>query len=150
MAKSGQCNSQKRHPVHSLGRSMTGAPMSLWPITFFGQKALQIPHDLHHAGIITGVYSLLRFPDFFAEGILDLSVISGSYSAVLSSLRFTVIISFVSIIPIGENRNRPFGQKLVIQAGNSSLKQLLTLRRSYHGGIFQSRWNFHHLFNEFD
>ena len=76
MAKSGQCNSQKRHPIQSSGRSITGAPISLLPITFLGQKALQIPHDLHHAGIIWGEYFFLLFLLSFSAGGLDLCIIS--------------------------------------------------------------------------
>jgi len=62
--------------MHASGFSMTGAPVSSHPITFLGQKALQIPQDLHHAGIITGVYDFLRFEAFFSAELFDLAVIS--------------------------------------------------------------------------
>jgi hypothetical protein len=47
MAKSGQCNSQKRQPIQSSALTTVGEPVSSRSMTFLGQKALQIPQALH-------------------------------------------------------------------------------------------------------
>jgi len=47
-AKSGQRMTHRVQATQSCGRATTGAPSRSASKTFFGQKATQMPHDLHH------------------------------------------------------------------------------------------------------
>lgn len=65
MAKSGQCISQKRQPIHWSGSMAMGLPFLSGRMIFFGQKAIQMPrpctrHDRRrHQNVVLLLYSIV-------------------------------------------------------------------------------------------
>jgi hypothetical protein len=79
MAKSGQCSSQKRHPMHFSGCSITGPSNSLHPMTPLGQNAAQILQALHQSRKMKCRYRFGSFLEFFpAVGLFRPTVLEPS------------------------------------------------------------------------
>ena len=69
--------------------------MSFVPITCLGQNSLQMPHDLHHALIMTGSYCFLRFFDFSLRGLPDLPFTFASLMSATDIFRISFTLFFI-------------------------------------------------------